>query len=190
MFCCLVSGCTISRDWEEEVKLHDGRVIVVERSVTRERLGGELGYAGDVISQKIEFNAGNDRIVWEDDITPIVFDVMNKVYWVAAAPMLRPKCVAHGNPNPPFIFYKYEERVWKNVQYLDFPDGLKKNLLVAFWRQKIDGKLTLYKKDQIDEVTPRDILSFNKNLNKACSLLGARSNGNWNTLALLTGRQR
>ena len=159
------------RSWEEEVKLHDGTVIVVDRSVKRDRFGGEAGFSGDVVSQKIKFSANGEQIVWKDDITPIIFDVVNSTYFVVAAPMLHDKCGEHGNPNPPFIFYKYEKGHWNSIRPSELPNGLQRNLLVNFWGPQHDSKLTLRRKEQVDRVS-RDLLIFNKNLMKSCDQVG------------------
>ena len=95
---------TVSRNWEEEVKLHDGKTIVIERSVTRERCCGENNSYGDVVSQKIIFRGEEERIVWEDDIAPIIFDFVDSVYYVVADPQTYDDCEKHGNPNPPSFF--------------------------------------------------------------------------------------
>ena len=51
----VMTGCEVSRNWTEEVRLADGSLIVIKRKIVRERFG-EPGHPGSVLKQEIEYD--------------------------------------------------------------------------------------------------------------------------------------
>ena len=167
---------TVSRHWEEEVKLHDGRKIVVDRVVEVERCCGENFKNGDTISQKIIFRSESGRIVWEDDIAPIIFDIVGTTYYVVADPMSMDECIKHSDPNPPFIFYKYKNGKWEQIKNSEFPDGFQTNLLADYWGDRTGKgeKISAEEKPKLNSYANNKVGKFlghfNKDLNQPCAL--------------------
>lgn len=162
----------IKRSWEEEVRLSDGRVIVIARSVSVQKFGSkqQAESHGPVILQKLRFAGTTEQVAWEDDITPIIFEIKGPNYFVVAMPGSDEKCKEHGNPNPPFVFYKYADGRWETIPYSEFPDGFQRNLLVDFWRPETanGGRLTMPMKDQGDRF-PGQIRVFDKAMRLECN---------------------
>lgn len=100
-------------NWKEEVLLHDGRKIVVERHVER---GGrhEIGQIPDYVEQSLSFTLpeSGERVVWKDHFSedigsssflPMLVDIYQGVAYVAATNM---GCLSYnkwGRPNPPYV---------------------------------------------------------------------------------------
>lgn len=127
-----ITACSSSMRWKEEVKLHDGQVIVAERYYN---LGGYPGLESHnrmALEETVTFNLTNSkRIVWQTDFSNSVpepnslnhfrFDIVNGVPYLATYPA---GCIAYnkwGRPNPPQILFKYENEQWKRVSVAELP---------------------------------------------------------------------
>lgn len=128
--------------WQEEVLLHDGSRLVVERSVER---GGrhEIGQRPAYTKQTLTFThpATGTPIVWEDKPTPesgnsnflpMALDIYQDTVYLVANPM---GCLAYnkwGRPNPPYIVFRYGGKVWERVPLSELPSETRKpNLIVS-----------------------------------------------------------
>lgn len=122
--------------WKEEVKLHDGRVIVAERHY---KLGGYAYLDSSErtpLNETVTFNLpdSNQKIIWNNDFRDSVpepnslnhfrFDIVNGVPYLATYPA---GCIAYnkwGRPNPPQILFKYEDEQWKRITLAELPPEL------------------------------------------------------------------
>ncbi len=127
-------GHTMS--WKEEVRLHDGQVIVAERFYN---LGGYPTLESQeraVIDVTATFSlpGTNKKIIWKTDysnsrpepnsLNLIRFDVVKGVPYIAAYPA---GCIAYnkwGRPNPPQVLLKYENEQWRRITLAEFPAEL------------------------------------------------------------------
>jgi hypothetical protein len=96
----------VGDSWKEEVLLHDGSKMVVERSVER---GGrhEIGQKPPYKEQSLSFTmpGTTQTIRWEDHYSQ---DLGHK--W--------------GRPNPPYVIFQYQEKQWKRVPLQELPAEL------------------------------------------------------------------
>jgi hypothetical protein len=122
-----------SKGWKEEVQLHDGQTIVVERSYN---LGGYRGLESREraeLDQTLTFKLPGSSltITWKtqyrDDtpepnsLTALLLNVVNGVPYLATSPA---GCIAYnkwGRPNPPYIFFKYVNDAWQRIALEEFP---------------------------------------------------------------------
>lgn len=121
--------------WKEEVKLHDGQVIVAERFFN---LGGYPGLESHnrmALDETVTFNLPNSkRIVWKTDfrntapepnsLNHFHFDIVNGVPYLATYPA---GCIAYnkwGRPNPPQVLLKYEGNQWQRITLAELPPEL------------------------------------------------------------------
>lgn len=128
--------------WKEEVQLHDGTKIVVDRSVRR---GGphEVGQRGSYTEETLAFThpATGKRISWEDKATPdlgtssflpMALDIYQGEVYLVANPM---GCLAYnkwGRPNPPYVVFKFSGDKWTRVKLDALPTDTKApNLLFS-----------------------------------------------------------
>lgn len=122
-------------NWQEEVLLHDGKKLVVDRSVTR---GGphEVGQRGSYTKETLAFThpTTGRSIIWEDNATkdigtssflPMALDIYEGSVYLVANPM---GCLAynkHGRPNPPYVVFKYSGKTWEKVALHELPSETK-----------------------------------------------------------------
>lgn len=142
-----MSAC--AKDWKEEVLLHDGKKIIVERSVER---GGrhEIGQQPPIKAQSLTFAlpATSERITWKSeysqdlglaDFMPMLLDIVQGKAYVVSDPVGVLSYNKWGRPNPPYVIFKYEDNVWKRIPLLELPAEITTpNLIVSSPDNKVD----------------------------------------------------
>jgi hypothetical protein len=127
MSACAMGGAS----WKEEVLLHDGKKIIVERSVVR---GGqhELGQRPPIKEQSLTFTlpGTNESVIWEDNFTqdvgganflPMQLEISKDTAYLVAYPM---GCLSYnkwGRPNPPYVVFKYQGKGWNRITLQELP---------------------------------------------------------------------
>lgn len=131
-----MSACATARDtWKEEVLLHEGSKIIVERTVQR---GGrrEVGQQPPIREQSLAFNmpGSKQRVVWEDPFSqdigtanflPMLLDIHDAVAYLVVYPM---GCLSYnkwGRPNPPYVVFRHEGKQWNRIALQELPLELK-----------------------------------------------------------------
>ena len=125
-----------SKGWKEEVKLHDGRVIVVERSFN---LGGYSTLDSReraLLDETITFTLpdSNKSILWKTEfrndvpepnsLSLLLLDVVGGIPYIATSPAGSIAYNKWGSPNPPYVLFKYVNDEWKRIPLEDFPPEL------------------------------------------------------------------
>lgn len=121
--------------WKEEVLLHDGRKVIVERSQTR---GGryEIGQEVPIAEHKVSFvlPGTHETVTWETKggldtresiLILLALDIVKGVPYIATHP---PGSVAYkkwDSPNPPYVFFKYDGQRWQRITLDEFPAEIK-----------------------------------------------------------------
>lgn len=130
--CALAGALPFSGDsWQEEVLLHDGSKIVVERTVER---GGrhEIGQKPPYKEQRLSFTMpGTEHtIAWEDhysddlgqaNFLPMALDLVGGTPYLVVYPM---GCLAYNKwarPNPPYVIFQYQGNEWKRIPLQELP---------------------------------------------------------------------
>ena len=121
--CASVSAATFT--WQEEVLLQDGGIIVVERSVER---GGrhEIGQDPPIKAQRLTFRlrGTSELVVWNDayseaigraSFLPMQLELQGSTAYLVAHPMGSLSYKNWGQPNPPYVVFKYEEKQWRRI---------------------------------------------------------------------------
>lgn len=117
--------------WKEEVLLHDGTKIVVERWVKR---GGrhEIGQKPPYQDQQMQFinPATSKKVVWEDlksddigtaSFLPMLLDIVGGKIYLVANTM---GCLSYnkwGRPNPPYVVFRYDAGQWVRIPLAELP---------------------------------------------------------------------
>lgn len=130
-----MSACAGGTSWKEEVLLHDGSRIVVERS---QNYGGryEIGQKPPIKEQKLTFTlpGTNRSVTWKSEYSEdigranlnlLALHVLNDTPYIVAEPNL---CLAYnkwGRPNPPYVFFKYDGKAWQRIPLSAFPAQFK-----------------------------------------------------------------
>lgn len=130
-----LSACGKTIDWKQEVKLHDGRVIVVERQSKQNRIilperqtievWQRLTFMRPGTSVRIEFELPKGLRVWLLDFEGD-----------AAYAVLKPASVADYNtwgcPSPAWIAYRHRQGSWQQIVFTELPMMFKQpNIMPA-----------------------------------------------------------
>ena len=150
------------KSWKEEVLLHDGKKIIVERS---EQLGGRPTLESrerQTLSQSITFTVPEtgQQVTWEmsfrndvpepNSVNVIALDIVNGTPYIGGYPA---GCIAYNKwkrPNPPQILFKYEDSQWKRVTLEEFPTQLiQANVIVG--GPPAEGLKSFYTVEQVNK---------------------------------------
>lgn len=121
--------------WKEEVLLHDGGKVVVQRSVA---YGGrhEIGQRSSYTKQTLSFThpANGKQVTWQDNASPelgtssflpMALDIYRDAVYLVANPM---GCLSYnkwGRPNPPYVVFKYAGKSWERIALQELPPETK-----------------------------------------------------------------
>jgi hypothetical protein len=125
-----------STGWKEEVQLHDGRVLLVERSYN---LGGYPTLDArerTMLDETITFTLpeSTKKISWKTEfrqdlpepnsLGALLLDIVGGVPYLATSPA---GCIAYNKwsrPNPPYVLFKYVNDAWQQIPMKEFPSEL------------------------------------------------------------------
>lgn len=124
-----------SETWREDVLLHDGSKIIVERSVSRSG-HHEIGQPPPIKEQSLSFMlpSSNKLITWKSEygedvgranFNLLALHILNGTPYLVVEPNL---CLSYnkwGRPNPPYVFFKYDSEKWQRIQLSEFPAKFK-----------------------------------------------------------------
>jgi hypothetical protein len=128
--------------WKEEVLLHDGRKIIVERTLER---GGrhEIGQRSGATKETLAFTmpGTNQTITWNDTYSEdigssnfnlLMLEIANGSAYLVASPM---GCLSYnkwGRPNPPYVVFNYQGTAWSRIPLAELPAELTApNLVIS-----------------------------------------------------------
>lgn len=141
----LMMGMTMNADaglfglggtgWKEEVLLHDGSKLVVQRTQSR---GGsrEIGQPSPVKEHTISFTlpGSNKTITWTSEYSEdigrsnfnlLAVHVMNGTPYIVTAPNLCLSYYKWGRPNPPYVLFKFDGNTWQRIPLSELPAEFK-----------------------------------------------------------------
>lgn len=120
--------------WQEEVLLHDGSKIVVDRMVKR---GGqhEVGQKPPYKEQRLRFTlpGTTQTITWDDHLSEdlgtanfllMALDVIEGTPYLVVYPM---GCLSYnkwGPPNPPYVVFHYKDNEWARIPLEQLPAAM------------------------------------------------------------------
>jgi hypothetical protein len=132
-----LSGCFGKQTfrWQEEVLLHDGRVIVIDRSVRTGEVPVEIGQAPGESDYTLTFKTSDGKpVTWDggrDRFVPIVLDFVDEVPYVVAIGATGLVYPREGCPKPPYFFFHWSAGEWTRTRYEDFPNAVRNANLSA-----------------------------------------------------------
>jgi hypothetical protein len=129
---CAQLGRSGTDTWKEEVLLHDGQRIVVERLQT---YGGrhEVGQGPPIREHTIRFvlpgsgesvawTSGYDQDLGRTDFNLLALHISQGTPYLVAKPNL---CLSYnkwGRPNPPYVIFRYErDSGWRRIPFNELP---------------------------------------------------------------------
>lgn len=150
------------KSWKEEVLLHDGSKIIVERvqklgsrptleSRERQILDETLTFSIPETNQKITWTMSfRDDVPEPNGINIVALDIVNNVPYIGGYPA---GCIAYNKwkrPNPPQILFKHEDGLWKRVTLAEFPLQISRtNVIVG--GPPAEGIKSFYTVDQVNK---------------------------------------
>jgi hypothetical protein len=152
-----ITACSKTVEWKEEVKLNDGRVIVVTQKKRCE--GGDYSAktGATCIARESwltinlpEFS--NKEILWHESLDPMVVNVHQGRLYVVGFPPHTLEFRAYGATNPPYFGFVWESGKWKRIAFSEIPEAIyDTNMLIESIPGAKTDFLTLGKKNSLDE---------------------------------------
>lgn len=130
-FTLTLAGCIIDpsqyvtpyESWKEEAALQDGRMLIVDRSLTYGRSAG-IGQGRLIGKRTLDFviPGTQQKVHWEGDehVIPMLLDFKGGVPYLATRPFSCHSFDLLGRPIPPYVIYKYTGQ-WERIGMADFP---------------------------------------------------------------------
>lgn len=193
-----VFGIEHTMRWKQEVKLHDGQVIVVEHlynlggyptieSQNRSPLDKTLTFTEPSSGKEIVWKTVFNDLPEPNSLGPLLLDVVNGTPYLATSPA---GCIAYNKwkrPNPPYVLFKYVEREWKRIAMDEFPPVLVYSNLMGRPDHRLLKPYYSYeqaKKQMQDGNRPIEVISIQRealpNYWKSCpAMISYGKNGGW-----------
>jgi hypothetical protein len=128
----VITACTQSASWQEEVLLSDGSLLIVSRaqssgSLFKPAKGAPLSkqsfafihpVSGQTVKWKTEYEAGTS-------LQPLAIDIVKGVVYLATTPVGSFAFKQWGQPAPPYVFFKYADNLWQRVSLPAVPVEIK-----------------------------------------------------------------
>lgn len=118
-------------NWKEEVLLHDGQKLIVERSQTYGDFSEPASRERQLVEEVWEFTipGTKQRVIWksdwgrnkQDNLSLLVLGFLGNTPYIATSTGL---CHAYNKwkrPNPPYVFFKFDGKVWQQIPLNEFP---------------------------------------------------------------------
>jgi hypothetical protein len=168
-----VHATTTTLKWKEEVLLHDGTKIVVERSDTYDsRLNHEIGQGPPLAEHKTTFQVPgtNREIVWTSDNRSIAepqhlnllsLDFLEGIPHVATTPTRTFAYEKWGRPNPPYVFFKYVGK-WERISLNEFPEAFKINVLAHSLKHQRSQEKVMAETEKYGFVRAQSVAEINR----------------------------
>lgn len=115
--------------WDEEVKLHDGTIIVVKRKEELAGTGMPVQRRG--FRKYFQFCYPPMNIVWKSkpEYFPEAFDIVDGKAYAKVSISTPEQCMFHGYPKSDALYFTWNGKAWQKIDYEDYPKSLRYNML-------------------------------------------------------------
>ena len=116
-----------TRSWQEEVKLLDGRLIIVTikygfpRGVFRESW----------VTLKLP-ETGNQETTWHEHLQPQNLNVVNGKLYIVGSTGTNVEFRLYNFPRPPYVGYVFERNGWRRIPFNEIPEAMYDMNLSAY----------------------------------------------------------
>lgn len=121
-----MGGCADTLTWQEEVKLSDGRVIVVTQKRRYESAYSGHGSGASSIPREAwltfklpEF--GSKEIIWHENLDTQVLNVYKGKLYIVGFPHTEREFRQYGSPRPSYIGFRYDQGQWVRIPFNEIP---------------------------------------------------------------------
>ncbi|MGH9959245.1 MAG: hypothetical protein ACREBC_19335, partial [Pyrinomonadaceae bacterium] len=117
-------------EWTEEVQLHDGKVITLERRSTRGSARVLMDHRPLVANWELCYRPMN--VYWKsnDPFQPSHFEISNGEAYVKVPMRGCESCAVMGNPENSTLYFVLREDQWQHIRADQFPDRRWQNLMM------------------------------------------------------------
>ena len=169
MNACAASSFT----WKEEVLLHNGKKIIVERSDTYDSsMNHEIGQGPPLAEHKTTFKIPdtNQEVIWKSEnrsmenpehLNLLSLDFLDGVPHVATTPYMSFAYQKWGRPNPPYVFFRYVGR-WERISLNEFPEQFRINVLVHSVQHEPYKKKVMAENDKYGFMRSQSVAEINR----------------------------
>lgn len=119
-----MSGCADTLTWQEEVKLSDGRVIVVTQKRRYESVYTGQDFGSAVREVWLTFKLpefGDKDIVWREKLKPRILNLHNGKLYIVGFPPTGREFDLYGKPKPSYIGFRYQAGSWLRIPFAEIP---------------------------------------------------------------------
>ena len=152
-----LTACSKTVEWKEEVKLNDGRVIVVTQKKRCEGGDYTAKTGATCIAREswltINLPEFSDKeIVWHESLDPMVVNIHQGRLYVVGFPPHTVEFRAYGATNPPYFGFIWDNGAWKRIAFSEIPEALyDTNMLIESVPGTKTDLLTLARKNSPEE---------------------------------------
>ncbi len=116
-----IAACadTITRSWQEEVKLLDGRIVVV---TIKYRFPSGV-FRESWVTVKLP-ETGNQETTWHEHLQPQNLNVVNGKLYIVGVPMTDVEFNLYNRPRPMYVGYVFDNKVWQRIPFNDIPEAM------------------------------------------------------------------
>jgi hypothetical protein len=162
-----IAACSEFVSWKEEVKLNDGRVIVVEQ---KKRMEGQIAREAWLTINLPEFSS--QPIIWHENLNPLILNISNGKLYVVGRPPSGLEIRQYGIQKPFYIGFEWSNGAFQRIPFEEIPENIyTTNMLIDSFPSKRIDLMTLEQKNSIEVNNRRTIPDIYKRIDpKAGSL--------------------
>ena len=118
---CLMNlaACSPYVTWKEDVKINDGRVIVVEQ---KKRAEGPIALEAWLTINLPEFSS--QPMVWHENLLPLVVNIDEGRLYVVGEPPTAVEARHYGCVSPPYVGFLWDSGKWKQIPFEKIPQRI------------------------------------------------------------------
>jgi hypothetical protein len=121
-----ITACSRTVQWDEEVKLNDGRIIVVTQKKRCEGGDYTANKGATCIAREawltIKLPEFSDKeIVWHENLDPMIVNLHLGRLYVVGRPPHTLEFRTYGATNPPYFGFVWDGGIWKRIAFPEIP---------------------------------------------------------------------
>jgi hypothetical protein len=147
---CLSACSANTRTWQEEVKLLDGRIIVISVKYRKEGAYNGSSYGGVLRESWVTLKlpeTGNNETTWNERLWPLNLNVVGGKLYIVGIPPTTDEFEFYHKPRPPYVGYVFENKAWRQIPFSQIPESMYDvNVSSNTKKLKSDKPITLAEK--------------------------------------------
>jgi hypothetical protein len=124
-----------TESWEEETRLLDGRIIVVQQKRRYELVftGNGTGSIARQAWLTVRLpETGGKAVEWNGPLHPLVLNVHGATLYLVSTFPSGKEYLQSGRPRPPYLAFAYRDAAWRRIPFAEVPQAIyATNLLIA-----------------------------------------------------------